>query len=89
MDSYEYVGNCVGSTAEAIDAMVDSARQVTYRTFCRYVLAVEVNDMFPGPPHIKHDWAVSFHKSVYRGRPCYFVCHSAIEFIWCKPTEAR
>lgn len=32
--------------------------------------------------HIKDDFAVSFHKSVYRGRPCYYIRWSAIEWIF-------
>lgn len=32
--------------------------------------------------HIKDDFAVSFHKSVYRGQPCYYIQHSSIEYIF-------
>lgn len=34
------------------------------------------------PMHIKDDWAVGFYKSVYAGRPCYYISHSAIEYIF-------
>ena len=36
----------------------------------------------PAPLHIKDDWAVSFWKSRYDGRPCYYVDHSRIEYIF-------
>jgi len=32
--------------------------------------------------HIKDDWAVGFHKSKYNGYPCYYISHSAIEYIF-------
>ena len=32
--------------------------------------------------HIKDDWAVRFAKSRYKGKPCYFIQHSAIEYVW-------
>lgn len=32
----------------------------------------------------KDDWAISYHKSVYRGEPCYYYCHSAIEYVFVK-----
>lgn len=34
------------------------------------------------PIHIKNDVCVSFWKSVYDGQPCYFIRHSAIEYIF-------
>jgi hypothetical protein len=69
--------------------MLDRAREITFRTFKRH--CQEFDGWCRGMSysvgnerglHIKDDWAVSFHKSGYRGRPCYFVTHSAIEYIW-------
>ncbi len=37
--------------------------------------------------HIKDDRAVSFHRSRYRGERCYYIYHSAIEYIWIKGVE--
>lgn len=34
--------------------------------------------------HIKDDWAVGFWRSEYRGKPCYYITHSGIEYIWTK-----
>jgi len=34
--------------------------------------------------HIKDDWAVSFCKSKYKGKPCYYIVHSGIEYIFLK-----
>ena len=32
--------------------------------------------------HLKDDWAVDFCKSEYRGKACYYVIHSGIEYIF-------
>ncbi len=34
------------------------------------------------PMHIKDDYSVSFSKSMYRKMPCYYITHSAIEYIF-------
>lgn len=36
------------------------------------------------PLTLKKDWHVTYHKSTYQGRPCYFMCHSAIEYVFVK-----
>lgn len=87
--------DCVGSgDGAAIQAMVDSAQDITRRTFCRHVdqqsreeveraLGYQVG---PGPDlTLARDWHVSYHKSTYRGRPCVYFRWSAIEHIF---TEA-
>jgi len=33
---------------------------------------------------LRADWAVSYHKGVFEGRPCYYMDHSRIEYIFCK-----
>jgi len=38
-----------------------------------------------GPFHIKDDWAVGFWKSTYDARPCYYITHSGIEYIFTEP----
>ena len=34
--------------------------------------------------HIKDDYGVSFYKSFYNGKPCYYIVHSAVEYVWTK-----
>lgn len=36
------------------------------------------------PLTLKKDWHVSYHRSVYLGKPCYFMVHSAIEYVFVK-----
>lgn len=69
--------------------MQDRARDVTLATLRRHCAGLEEWERgmsyAVGPErglHLKDDFAVSFHKSRYRGRPCFYIRHSAIEHIW-------
>lgn len=56
------------------------------RVFSSYSYRGEHHNRFTGeltsPLHIKRDYAVSFWKSTYDGKPCYYVEHSRIEYIF-------
>ncbi len=85
---FEYLTCCVTSTARLIDSMVESARQITCKTFlARVNIDVEAFGYVRRGAGLKlcDDWAVSFHKSIYNGKPCYYMCHSAIEYIYTAP----
>lgn len=83
---FKYETCCVNSDAESIIAMVDNAKDVTLTTFLRQcdasdlLLDLGYNKMFP----IKKDWHVKYFKSTYKGKPCYYMVHSAIEYVFCK-----
>lgn len=83
-----YLTNCVGSTAELIDAMTDQAKEITYRTLLKYVSQAELNSVFPSYEGLediltlKSDYAVSYFKSFYNGLKCVYVQHSMIEYIF-------
>lgn len=93
-----FITDCVHSTAEKINALVDSSRTVTWETFRQHVPVEEVEQLFPfysyrhnkhneageltAPMHIKDDYTVRFCKGVYDGKPVYFIVHSAIEYIF-------
>lgn len=93
---YTYETCCINSTAQAINDMTDRARGITYATFMRNVGGWEkVKDIDPfsyyespssrnGGLKLKNDWAVSYCRSVYRGKSCVYACHSAIEYIFVK-----
>ena len=36
------------------------------------------------PLTLKKDWHVGYSKSTYQGKPCYFITHSAIEYVFVK-----
>jgi len=91
--TYQYITNCVNSTAENIDEMVDNAKELTYKTFIKYVNWKDASRLLNYDTHykrgllLKNDWAVSYHKSTYIGLPCFYVRWSAIEWIFIKSTE--
>ena len=76
---YQFITNCIQASYE-----------ITYKTFCKYVDWKEISKLLGYALHpkqglmLKNDWAVSYHKSQYMGKPCYFVCWSAIEYIFQK-----
>ena len=87
---FNYVTCCVDSDGESINGLVDAATVVTYRT-----MMLNCNGLLPwakahgyakrGPGlTLRADWAVTFHKSKYRGKPCYYLQWSGIEYIWTK-----
>jgi len=85
------VGTCVQLPARAITSMVDNAREISLSTFRRHVDANERRDIEAGLGyavghqrglHLKDDGHVSYGKSVYQGKPCVFMAHSAIEWVF-------
>lgn len=90
---YEYHICCINSTADAIHKMVDAAIDVTYRTMLKHCpgLLKWAREMgYEVDPRkgltLKNDWHVSYHRSKYRGRRCYYVRHSSIEYIFVEQT---
>lgn len=83
---FRYETCCINAQGEDITAMVDMEREVTLATIRRH--CVDFADWClqmgycRGGLTIGRDWAVAYYKSVYRGKPCYFVRHSAIEHIF-------
>ena len=70
--------------------MIDRAIDVSYETFMKHVSRDEVLALFPdydwgkAPKDLtlKKDYAVSFHRSKWSGKRCYYIRHSAIEYIF-------
>jgi len=84
-----YLTNCVGSDARSINNMIEASREISYRTFLRYVSLDELLSLFPCYAKncregltLKNDWHVGYFKSEYRNRPCVYICHSAIEYVF-------
>lgn len=85
----QYVTCCIHSTADAIRDMIDHERQISYKTALKRIGRNELAKVFPdydwqrsGGLTMKRDWHVGYYRSRYLGRPCYFVRHSAIEYIF-------
>ena len=84
-----YLTDCVSSDANSINNMIDDSREIGYRTFIRQVSLEHLLAIFPGYYRnrrqgltLKKDWCVSYHRSIYRGTPCVYLCHSAIEYVF-------
>ncbi len=85
-----YLTSCVQSRAAWIYEMVDNAKEICYKTLLKHIEYEEILNLFPCYAKdkrqgltIKDDWHVRFYKSKYRGKPCVYIKHSAIEYIFC------
>jgi len=84
---FQFETTCVSSRGEYINEMTEAAREVTYETMRKYcdldwlAATLGYERRAPGVT-LKHDWAVSYWKSWYRGVPCYYVVWSHIEHIF-------
>ena len=85
---FHFYTDCVSSDGPSINAMVDQAREVTLATFRKHCEAEDWERAHgyeregKGGLPLSRDWHVRFFKSKYRGRPCYYITHSAIEHIF-------
>lgn len=77
-----YIGNCVSLPAQYITAMVESSKEIRYRRFIAYVPSKTLSDMFGTSPKIKDDYHVRYYVSRYNGKPCCYIVHSAIEYVF-------
>jgi len=84
-----YVGNCTTKPAFFVDSVMDHAKDITYKTFIRYVHWQELVDLFPvydwnkaGGLKIWDDYAVSFYKCKVGAETYYIVKHSSIEYFF-------
>lgn len=80
---------CIHAAGEAIREMVEGAREISYRTFRKHCHDLDgwaqAMSYFLYPSQgltLKRDWHVAYYKSTYQGAPCYYLVHSAIEYIW-------
>lgn len=79
---------CVNANGDDILEMVDKATQITYRTFCSHIKPEALKELIESLGYkrlglsLKKDWAVSFYKSKYKNKPCYYLVHSMIEYIF-------
>jgi hypothetical protein len=74
---YNYETSCVSCTNVALlEKMMDKAREITYETFCKYVVISEIKRDFG------YDRLVSFYKSKFNGKKCVYMKHSGIEYIY-------
>ena len=94
---HRYYNNCVNwpredvRTQDGLCAMIDSARDITRRTFLRHVDREQMREMEKGFGYsvsrdggltMPRDYHVSYHRSRLHGETVYFFKHSAIEYVF-------
>jgi hypothetical protein len=89
---YRYLRNCTSfglGEVRHLTKMIDEAVEISYRTFCKHCSWREASELFGYDTHpkqgglmLKNDWAVTYQRSTYKGKRCYVLCHSAIEYIF-------
>jgi hypothetical protein len=81
----------VNSTGRLIIDMVDKSREVSLSTIKKH--CQRVNEWAESLGYetdsrrgltLENDGMVTYHKSFYNGKPCYYIKWSAIEYIWIK-----
>jgi hypothetical protein len=93
MDKYKYLTNCVEADGDEISVMYDIAEDLTYDEFLEkvpwsYLGTIKPFDFYEAPNKnegglkLKDDWHVSYHASLFQGKPCIFIQHSCIEYIF-------
>ena len=82
---YECVGSCVDLRGTDIEAMIDVSREIAYKTFRFYVDVYKLSIDFGYRSRfgLKNDYYVRYFKSKFKGEKCYYMVHSAIEYVYC------
>lgn len=88
---YFYKACCVKFEGDDITAMVEKACQVSHRTMKLNCPDLDgwakmigyARDIRYGIT-LKKDRHVTYWKSIFKGKKCYFLVHSAIEYVWTK-----
>lgn len=92
MSDFWYHTSCVQAKGDDINDMRHHSGmvEVTYQTMRRHCVDLMVWARSMGYDRwlpLSKDPIVSYHKSTYRGKLCYYLVHSAIEHIWLQPEE--
>lgn len=92
-DGTAYIGSCVtvGDTPEGLEnlnRMVEDSQAITYRTMLKHCDLLPFAACMGYDKHpnqgltLKNDWHVGYYKSHWGNKVCYYLVHSAIEYIW-------
>lgn len=86
---WAYWGNCVDATAEDIDALRDSAEQITWRTFRSHIPDAKAFFIGEGGlwkettnEQVENSCFFTFYRGIFREQRCYFATWSGYEWIW-------
>ena len=89
---YTFHTRCVETTADKLEAMYATQREIGYRTALKHIGRAQLNDIFPlyADPNsplksLGRDYAVSFYRGRFDGLPCINIEHSRIDHIFILP----
>jgi hypothetical protein len=92
MNQKRYVTNCVDcGDGDAINEMTDNATEIVRRTFIHHVAWADLLELEKALGYADHpkrgltmagDWHVRYGKGKFNDKPCVFIVHSAIEYIF-------
>ena len=93
--TYVYVTCCVDlKDVDALNDMTENATETNYTTMlrnCDGLLDWAVDHGYARHYKqgltLKQDWHVSYHRSKFRGHPCFYLVWSHIEFIWVRKRD--
>ena len=91
---FTYLHDCVSCPREDVDALIeciDNAIDITRRTFLRHVSKDRLDDHADSMGYETHpsrgltmaaDWHITYHRSRFKGKLCYFFKWSGIEHLY-------
>ena len=89
---YVFVTSCVCCPRHLVPylvKMVDNAKEITLKTLRKACCPKSLSNILcdlgyvkGSLPTIESDYAVRFYRSRFKGYPCVFIVHSAIEYIF-------
>lgn len=87
MSLMQYNTCCVSANGNDINEMQYSGTEITRRTFLKRVDRDSMRDQetmlgYTRDFVMSNDWHVRYYKGTYRGKPCVYFVHSAIEYIF-------
>ena len=86
-----FITDCISAKGPDISAMTETAIDITRRTFLKHVNREDLDLLAVGMGYQRHpqqgltmaaDYSVSYHRSKYQSRRCYYFCWSAIEYVF-------
>ena len=94
MSAYKYLHDCVSCPRVDIVALIeciDNAIDITRRTFLKHVDRRDLDDHADSMGYELHpsrgltmaaDWAITYHRSTFKGSRCYYFQWSGIEHLF-------
>lgn len=91
-----FVGTCISAGMKNLDALIkmcDTAKPITHRTFRHHLDREQYQHLTRslgysagrGGLTLPKDFHVGYYRSTYHQKPCVFLTHSAIEYIFVEP----